>query len=209
MTSSTSRPSTVFTRSARLKSADPRFGSPPRTVLSPAWNYPAVNARALHVALDGRGLYSLTPVSDQRCDFEIVEVGPREFTPDSVISTLQVTNHGPADYVGEVRVQNQFRGRVTSVECPGLTNRWMEGGGAYDSWLELTLDGPFPAGETRSIRITRQRERRYNSLLPSVSTVTPSLPVELDQSNNTSIILTEPAARRGGGSHNRPQRPGR
>ena len=35
----------------------------------------------LHVALDGRGVYSLTPVSDQRYDFGIVEIGPREFTP--------------------------------------------------------------------------------------------------------------------------------
>ena len=78
--------------------------------------------------LNELGIHSLTPVSDQRCDFEIVEIGPREFAPGLVISTLQVTNHGPADYVGEVRVQNEFRGQVTSVECPGLTNRWMERG---------------------------------------------------------------------------------
>ena len=142
----------------------------------------------LHVATE-LGIHSLTPVSDQRCDFEIVEIGPREFAPGLVISTLQVTNHGPADYVGEVRVQNEFRGQVTSVECPGLTNRWMEG--SFDSSLELTLDGTFPAGENRRIRITRLRERQsHYASLPIVSTVTPTLPVELDP--GTDVLSTGP-----------------
>jgi photosystem II stability/assembly factor-like uncharacterized protein len=157
----------------------------------------------VHVSTS-RGVYSLTSVSEELSDFEIVQARPRELIPGADASlTLRVTNHGPADFSGTVKVEtwlSQSPDCVTVGESPGWRPQWFTSD--LGDHVTFVHDGLFPAGETKTIHLGYPHPHRA-----PITVVTPSRPVDRNDSSNvtTEVEIEKTSADRESRPRSRPR----
>jgi len=137
----------------------------------------------LHVATNW-GVYSLALVSGDQSDFEVTQTVSRRGRDGVNTFTLYVTNRGPADFGGTVRVEDVLPANVffVSARCPGWR---MEEMGYYG--LVFAREGLFPAGQTSEIVVKARATEQATSASSNRVTVTPSLPVDNFFWNNTAL----------------------
>ena len=141
----------------------------------------------LHVATYW-GVYSLTPSWKNSSDFDIRYTVSKVSPENLVTYTLRVTNRGPDDFVGEVKVRDVLPANVhyVSTFCPGWSAQCPARSAAD---VIFTHQGLFSAGETHEITITGSVAASAVTPTANVATVTPALPVDYVFSNNTTLPL--------------------
>ena len=147
----------------------------------------------VHVATS-RGVYSLTPTSGEKSDFEVKVTFPSnvrlETYETQVTYTISVTNRGPADFVGSVRLLYASPLETVSVDSPGWSSEY--GSDTRPDHLHesrLVRTGLFAVGETQVITVNAQVADLLQSAPTVVAIAAPSRPVDSVSSNNAVVTL--------------------